>query len=197
MYILENVDAKRVKIGVTINAAVDRLRDVNDMWLGRKGTCQVCGNRLVMIRGRVPQPVAGIPRHFIGIGGCPGTHEQALEQSTTVAHQHLEALRARQSCLVRVRKHSARRMIATLERRISGSRHGDECVGLWRLHTVFRTERAETVELISHALLSNLLDTAAPIGEIFQCSVPEAEMAVELALTELCLDQTARMEILV
>jgi hypothetical protein len=36
VYIFENSEAKRVKVGMTsigVNDVVDRLRDVNDMWL--------------------------------------------------------------------------------------------------------------------------------------------------------------------
>jgi hypothetical protein len=36
VYIFENAKAQRVKVGMTINNVVDRLSDVNDMWLERK-----------------------------------------------------------------------------------------------------------------------------------------------------------------
>ena len=55
VYIFENSKAQRVKVGMTINNVVGRLSDVNDMWLERKVTCQICGGRLVNIEEyRVP-----------------------------------------------------------------------------------------------------------------------------------------------
>jgi len=45
VYIFENPNAQRVKIGMTINRVNDRLRDVNDKWLSMKITCQICGGR--------------------------------------------------------------------------------------------------------------------------------------------------------
>ena len=49
VYIFENSKAQRVKVGMTgigVNNVVDRLRDVNDMWLERKVSCQICGKRI-------------------------------------------------------------------------------------------------------------------------------------------------------
>ena len=43
VYVFENSKAQRVKVGMTgigLNNVGDRLRDVNDMWLERKVTCQ-------------------------------------------------------------------------------------------------------------------------------------------------------------
>lgn len=59
VYILENAQAQRVKVGMTaigVNDVADRLRDVNDMWLGRKVGCQICAGRLVNAGGRVTCP---------------------------------------------------------------------------------------------------------------------------------------------
>ena len=54
VYILENPEAQRVKMGMTTNAVELRLREVNDMWLGRRGTCQICGGRLVLSAAKFP-----------------------------------------------------------------------------------------------------------------------------------------------
>jgi len=194
VYILENPEAQRVKIGVTINAAGDRLRAVNDMWLGRKGTCQVCGRRVVLVRGRVPRHAAGVPDFVLGIAGCAGTHELSLEQSTDVAQKHLAALKNRVGGLTGVRKGSVTRMITTLERRIATPRHQDNSSGLWQVHTTYLTESAEKVEHLAHSYLSEFLDHEAPIGEVFHCTVSQAEAAVEKALSQLGLDQFARKE---
>ncbi|KKN63475.1 hypothetical protein LCGC14_0501360 [marine sediment metagenome] len=56
VYILENVKAKRVKVGTTINNVVDRLRDVNGKWLSMKVTCQICGGRRLAIKGTLMPP---------------------------------------------------------------------------------------------------------------------------------------------
>lgn len=55
VYIFENPKAQRVKVGVSTSSVGSRLSDVNDMWLGRKVTCQICGGRLVNI-GSTPNP---------------------------------------------------------------------------------------------------------------------------------------------
>jgi hypothetical protein len=81
VYILENLKAQRVKVGMTsigVNDVVDRLRDVNDMWLERKVTCQICGGRLVNVGERVPQHVKS------GIG-CPGGNALPLEKDVALA----------------------------------------------------------------------------------------------------------------
>ena len=40
----------------------------------------------------------------------------------------------------------------------------------------------ENIERIAHGILKNALDKAAPIGEVFKCSVDEAVRAVEEAI---------------
>jgi hypothetical protein len=65
VYIFENSKAQRVKVGMTINFVADRLSVINDMWLERKVTCQICGGRLFNIGGHVPQ-------HVVSGIGCPG-----------------------------------------------------------------------------------------------------------------------------
>jgi hypothetical protein len=63
VYIFENTEAKRVKVGMTaigVNDVADRLKDVNDMWLERKVTCQICGRRCVNVGGHVPPHVGNV-----------------------------------------------------------------------------------------------------------------------------------------
>jgi hypothetical protein len=60
VYIFENAEAQRVKVGMTsigVNDVVERLRDVNDMWLQRKITCQICGKHTSSFGGSVPHHV--------------------------------------------------------------------------------------------------------------------------------------------
>ncbi len=63
------------------------------------------------------------------------------------------------------------------------------------MSTVFYTARAEQVELLSHKILAERLDEEAPFGEVFCCSVSEATEAVETALSQLGLLDSARKEL--
>ena len=61
VYILENIEAQRVKVGMTINAVALRLRDANDMWLEHKVTRQICGGRrLAKLNWSAPVSVKGV-----------------------------------------------------------------------------------------------------------------------------------------
>jgi hypothetical protein len=62
---------------------------------------------------------------------------------------------------------------------------------VWQFGIGFYTECAEQVELLSHEILAERLDKAAPFGEIFCCSVAEATEAVESALSRLGLIDSA------
>ena len=192
VYIFENSKAQRVKVGMTSNITVnvvDRLRDVNDKWLGIKATCQICGGRrLINTSGFVPQhDVSGI--------SCPGGNALPLEKDVALAESHLEDMNNRLSELSGSEKGSATRKIKTLEKRIELYRYYDRPVGAWHFRTAFYTECAEQVELLSHEILAERLDRLAPFGEVFCCSVSEATEAVETALSQLGLLHTARKEI--
>lgn len=185
VYIFENSKAQRVKVGMTINNVVDRLSDVNDMWLGRKVTCQICGGRLVNIGGHVPQ-------HVVSGVGCPGGNALPLEKDLALAESHLENMKNLLSELSGSEKGSVTRKIKTLAKRIGLYRQYERTVGVWQLNTAFYTECAEQVELLSHEILAERLDKEAPFGEVFCCSVSEATEAVETALSQLGLLHSAR-----
>lgn len=187
VYVLVNDEALRVKIGTTINRPFARLQETSDLWWGRKGSCQVCGRRLVLRRGRVPS-------HSTLGGDCPGRHAPPFEQDSSIAEAHLALLQKRLAYLTGVSRGSVTRKIATLERRIRSGRHQHNAVGTWELHTTFFTERAEEVEALSHQILASHLDEAAPIGEVFRCSAEAAIAAIECALTELGLIGSAQRE---
>ena len=182
VYIFENTQAQRVKVGMTaigVNDVADRLRDVNDMWLERKVTCQICGRRTVNLGGSVP--------HHVGWEwgkGCPGGKALPLEKSVAVAASHLEDMKNRLSALSGVEKASVNRKIKTLERRIEKYRHYNR-VGEWDFRVAFYTEGVAEVESLSHKLLAEYLDGRAPFGEVFCCSVSVATEAVEAALSQL------------
>jgi hypothetical protein len=161
------------------NDVVDRLRDVNDMWLERKVTCQICGGRLVNIGGLVPQHGSGI--------GCPGGNGLPLEKDVALAESLLENIKNRLS-------RTDPRKIKTLEKRIERYRHYNRPVGEWQFRVAFYTEGVAEVELLSHKILAEHLDRLAPFGEVFCCSVSGATEAVETALSKLGLLHSARKE---
>jgi len=190
VYIFENPKAQRVKVGMTsigVNDVVDRLRDVNDMWLERKVTCQICGGRLVNVGERVPQ-------HVKSGRGCPGGNALPLEKDVALAESHLENMKNRLGELSGSEKGSATRIVNTLEKRIERYRHHNRPVGEWQFRVAFYTEGVAEVELLSHKILAEHLDRLAPFGEVFYCSVSEATEAVETALSQLGLLHSARKE---
>jgi hypothetical protein len=188
VYVFENSKAQRVKVGMTaigVNDVDDRLRDVNDMWLERKVTCQICGGRLVHIGGLVPQHVKSGIR-------CPGGHALPLEKDVALAESYLENIKNRLSELAGKEKGSATRIVNTLEKRIERYRHYNRPVGEWQFSVAFYTENVAEVESLSHKILAERLDKQAPFGEVFCCSVSEATKAVETALSQLGLLHSAR-----
>ena len=184
--ILENSIAKRVKVGMTINNVVGRLCDVNDMWLERKVTCQICGGRLVNIAGRVPQ-------HVVSGKGCPGSNAMPLERDLALAKSYLESMKNRLGELSGSEKGSIVRKVRTLEKRTELYRNHDRPEGTWQFSAAFYTECAEQVELLSHGILAVRLDKLAPFGEVFCCSVLEATEAIETALSQLGLLHSAQL----
>lgn len=192
VYIFENLKAQRVKVGMSINSTtniVDRLRDVNNKWLGRKVTCQICGQRrYINIKGLVPE-------HVVSGISCAGGNGLPLEKNIALAESHLDYMKRSLAELYGNEKGSVRRKIKTLEKRIALYRFYIPPVGVWRLNTAFYTECAVEVELLTHEILAERLDRLAPFGEVFTCSVSEATAAVETALIQLGELHSARKEI--
>jgi hypothetical protein len=184
VYILENSEAQRVKVGMTINNVAGRLSNVNDMWLERKVSCQICGGRLVNMGGQVP-------KHVVSGIGCLGGNALPLEKEIALAQSHLGKLKDRHGELSGSEKGSVTKKIKTPEKRIELYRHYERPVGVWQLSIGFYTECAEQVELLSHEILAARLDKAAPFGEVFCCSVTEATEAVDSALSRLGLLDSA------
>lgn len=189
VYVLENAEARRVKVGMTITDVSLRLRDVNFMWLSMKVVCQVCGMR------RLAGKDGLIPQHVISGIKCPGGNELPFEKDVRIAESRLERLKHTLHELSGGEKGSATVKIKNLKRRIEFYRDFQQPVGRWRLKTAFHTECAEKVELLSHEILAERLDRQAPFGEVFCCSVSEATEAVESVLNRLGLLQSARKEI--
>lgn len=186
VYILENAEVQRVKVGMTINSAIDRLNDVSDMWGGRKVTCQICAGRLVNRNGLVPSHVKSGVR-------CPGGNALPVEKDVALAESYLGKVESGLNKLSGSERGSATRIVNNLRKRITKYRHYREPMGNWKVRVTFFTPCAERVELLTHELLDRYLDRKAPFGEVFCCSVLEASDAVESVLRQLGL--SARKEI--
>ena len=188
VYIFENSLAQRVKVGMTTNNVILRLKDVNDMWLEQKVTCQICGGRrLACFNGF-------IPRHVISGRECPGGNELPLEKNVMLAESHLKSLKSRLINLSDSEKGSVTRIVKNLEKRIEKYRYHQQPVGKWELKVSYYTKCADQVELLSHKRIEKYLDTQAPFGEVFCCSVAVAEEAIETVLDQLGLLQSTRIE---
>ncbi|KKJ78185.1 hypothetical protein WH95_02255 [Kiloniella litopenaei] len=185
VYILENSEAKRVKIGMTISKVEDRLNDVNDIWQERKVTCQICGGRLVNFMGLLPS-------HIVSGKSCAGGNKLPLEKDIEHAVSYKNSLMGRLPELNGSEKGSVTRMINTLEKRINKYRHYSPLPGFWKFRFAYYTKAAEQVELLSHQYLEDYLDRLAPIGEVFSCDVSTATEAVEKALYKLGLFELSK-----
>jgi len=184
VYILENAEAGLVKVGITVNDAADRLRALTDLWLGRYGTCQVCGVRLLLQRSCLPE-------HRKTGSRCAGSRELPLEQDSSVAEWYLRVLHERLSTLSGVERGSVTRMIKRLEKVVALPRHSESTIGSWILRYEVFTARPSEVESQSHSSLARRLEESAPHGEVFRCDFEEALAAVERALDELGVAQTS------
>lgn len=188
VYILENLVAQRVKVGMTgigLNDVADRLRDINDMWAERKVTCQICGGRLMNVKNLVPQ-------HFKSGRACTGGNHLPIEKSTALAALRLQETRNSLNELSGTEKGSACRVANTLERRIEKYRDYIKPAGDWQFGVAFYTEGVTEVERLAHKRLAEYLDRRAPFGEVFCCTASEATEAVEAVLSQLGLLSSAK-----
>jgi len=190
VYILENKEAKRVKIGMTINEVEKRLADINSKWLGKKGTCQICGGR------RLTDNKGFIPAHVVSGASCSGGYSLPLEKDSSLAKTYLEKMKIGHGELTGSEMGSFTRKIDNLKERIERFELFKNPVSEWRIDTVYQTDHAEDVELRSHQILSEFLDKTMPFGEVFRCSVEEARKAIDLVLVQLDLADSARKIIL-
>jgi len=195
VYIFENVEAQRVKVGMTINKPADRLRSINYMWAQFDATCQICGGRHVinLLDGLIPLHSTSGPHHTFGFN-CAGSLKPPLERDVTIAESYLGDLKQRHSKSTGTEKGSLTRMIKNLEKRINLYRQLELPLGEWQVAVVFYTRNAEKVESLTHQILDERLDKKAPFGEVFCCSVSEATKAVEQALSRFDLLDSARKE---
>lgn len=184
VYIFQNVRACRVKIGATTNDVYLRLKDVDRLWSGKKPTCQICGGR------RLADRDGFFPKHVVSGRSCPGGEKLPLEKDVSIAEAHLGILRQALPKLSGSQKGSATREVKSLEKRIRQFRNFKHPEGIWQFGVAYYTESAGHIESLSHEILSRYLDTQAPLGEVFCCSLAEATEAVEAALSQMgLLDQ--------
>ena len=191
VYILENILAQRVKVGMTINDVALRLRDVNDLWLELKLTCQICGRHPLAKLSGLEMAMSSaaksrlVPRHVVSGKACPGGNALPLEADLTLATAHLANLRLQLSNASGSEKGSITRRINILEKRITLRPQHVRGVGVWQVFSVYFTDCAELVESRTHEILKERLDRVAPLGEVFCCTATEAREAVEIAFSQL------------
>lgn len=188
VYIFVNVKAQRIKVGMTINNISSRLRDINDLWAIRKVTCQICGGKRLINTKKL------IPLHSVNGIDCLGGNKLPLERDVKVAKSHLVHLKAYLTKLSGSEKTSVTRKIKGMEAKISLYQDYVPPKGFWEWNTVYFTDSAERVELLSHKFLAEHLDRKAPFGEVFSCSVSEGSKAVEASLSQLGLLKTVKKE---
>ena len=176
---------------MTINDVALRLRDVNDLWLELKLTCQICGRHpLAKLNGLEMAPSGElkprlVPRHVVSGKACPGGNALPLEADLTLAKSHLAHLRLQLGNTSGSEKGSIARRINTLEKRITLRPQHVRGVGVWKVSSVYFTDSAELVETRAHEILQDRLDRVAPLGEVFCCTASEACEAVESAFIQL------------
>lgn len=189
VYVFENVEAQRIKVGMTINNVTDRLRDVNDKWSRIKVTCQICGTQ------RLADSDNFMPAH-VGSGiRCAGSRISPLEDDRSIAKTHLENLRNDLNVLTGAKRSAVSKKIKTLQKRIAFYEQYKRPEGIWQFRLAFYTHQAERVELLSHEVLADKLDQSAPFGEVFCCSVSQAAEAIESVLDKLGLLNTVRKDV--
>lgn len=195
VYILENTEAQRVKVGMTNSNVEGRLTDVKRKWLGLSGTCQICGGRRLVKRIKLKRI---IPKHVISGAPCSGSDFPPLECDTALASRYLETLKLKQGELKGIELGSNTKMINTLEDRIERYEKFEKPLkGSWEISTIYRTIRAEEVEKKVHELLAVYLDKNVPFGEVFKCTVEEAHLAIDTVLErEGLLDSTSKSVLL-
>lgn len=191
VYIMENVEASLVKVGITMNSDERRRVEVNQLWLGTQGTCQVCAVRLHVKRINRRKLIPKHPKYGVS---CIGSYALPLEKDSTLAREHLMGLKANLKDLTGSKKGSLTRKVNKLDERIKRFEGFDRLEGIWRVNTVYYTANPEAVESLAHKILSKYLVSNVPLGEVFRCSVDEARKAIDLALHQLDLSGSARVE---
>jgi len=180
LYILENQVAGLIKIGATINSPHGRALDINRMWLGEKGLCQICNSwRLLKDKRRMPP-------HVLGGKPCSGSDHPPLHIDTKHAEQEVANLNNElgQGLLS---KAPTVKKINGLKKRIEFFKTF-KAAGEWTLFATWKIADAYYHEEIVHSKLENFKCDLAPFGEVFKCSPECAQQA--LTETQPLIDHT-------
>lgn len=172
VYILENKDAKRIKIGATVNHPDDRLIDISRMWQGVKGRCQICLCWRILEDGL-------LPKHVLSMNHCRGSGEPPFEYSTKLAEEYLIDLQEQLPWLRGTALNFATKRIKNLRKILENYKENPMRIGVWELKTYFKIDSAYLVEAHAHKVLAAHLDKNAPFGEVFTCSAKEATAVIE------------------
>jgi hypothetical protein len=175
VYILENKEAKRIKIGATLNHPDDRLTDIARMWRAFKGRCQICLSWRMLNKGLMP-------RHVLSGKHCSGSGQLPLERSTFLAEKQLIDLQEQLPLLRGTDLNYATRRIKNLLKILQNYKENPVRIGKWQLRTSFETESAYLIEKTVHTALAEHLDKSAPFGEVFLCSAEEAVSIIETVI---------------
>jgi hypothetical protein len=178
VYILENKDAQRVKVGATFNLPDDRLLDVSRKWSGVSARCQICLN------WRLVKPDGCMPAHVLNGYYCSGSNKLPFEKDVSLAELTLINLQDQVEELHGSQKTSAIRRIKNLRKVIDSYTNTPRQIGSWQLLASYFLEDAYQVEAIAHEMLSTHFDRDAPIGEVFNCLPEQAIAAVEAAIAQ-------------
>ena len=176
MYILENIEAQRIKIGATLNHPDDRLTDIARMWRAFKGRCQICLNWRMLNKGVMPKHV--LSGHY-----CSGSGQLPLERCTKLAEMQLIDLQEKHPILKGSDLNYATKRIKNLLKILQSYKDNPVRIGKWQLRASFETESAYLIEKTVHKALAEHLDKSAPFGEVFLYSVEEAITVIEQAIS--------------
>jgi len=186
VYIFENTEAERVKVGTTGCNRYEvsrRLETINEMWEQTRCTCPICGAKVRLTFKDL------IGQHYVSGISCQGAGNPPLERDISVAEEYLKELEDNHSQLVGAEKCSNTKRIKTLKKRIEQFRDYKQPVGEFKCRVIFKGV-GEPVEKGAHEILGEYLDKKAPFGEVFSCSVETATEAVEEAISMLGVEVT-------
>lgn len=154
-------------------------------------TCQVCGIRLLNSKGN-------IPFHKYDGANCIGGGELPIERDNFLALNYLEKLKIQQINSKGVLKSSITRKLNSLKKRINFYKNSiiEEKVwslgyAYWKFKFAYLTKNFASVEELSHKYLCKYLDKESPVGELFKCSLSKSVEAVEDALKDLKINESA------
>lgn len=182
VYILENKDAKRIKVGATVNHPDVRLIDISRMWGAVKGRCQICLKWRILENAR-------LPKHVLSGNYCAGSSEPPFEFSTNLAERYLDDLLGQLPSLNGSNLNFATKRANNLKKIINNYKVNPVRIGTWELSAFYKTDFAYQVEKFVHQALAAELDNDSPFGEVFTCSLEEAIKTVESNLLKLSQNQ--------